>query len=260
MKPNILSTIMLALAATIQQPASAADAVAQPSAEAILRQMSDTLAAATQFSFTVSRELDAPFARQHGVQPRARIEVAVKRPDKLVVRSSGSGEIGHVYADGRQLSLYDVAQDVYATVPARTSLDDLPELLTRKYGFAPPLTEFVVSDPFKGIVFRCRGIIYAGTGTIHGGFLGLSQTKCHRLALSGKLANGELWIGMDDHLPKKLTATLKVDSGQGTLTLSFSKWNLAANFPDQEFVFTPPKTALKAPMMTVSEIEEAWKK
>ncbi len=261
MKSNILSTIaMLALVATFQSSASAADTAAQPSADAILKQMSDTLATAKQFKFTVHRELNEAFAKQHGLQQDAQIEVAVKRPDKMVARSSGSGDVRNVYADGKEFSIHDALQDVYSTIPALFSLDELPAMLATKYGFAPPLSEFVVSNPYKEIMFRSQSISYAGVGAIHGGFMGLSSTKCHRLALSGKLADAELWIGVDDHLPKKLVATFKGDAEQGKLSLTFSKWNTAANISDQEFVFTPSKAAMKAPMMTVSEIQEAWKK
>lgn len=123
----------------------------------------------------------------------------------------------------------------------------------------PPLAEFVVSDPYKDILWRIKSQTYLGTVRRSSGFL--NQVECHRVALSGSLADAELWIAVTDHLPRKLTARIRGSSGEaGGLTIVFSDWNMAAKLPDRAFVFTPSKNAQQIPMITTSEMRAAMKR
>ncbi|MGB8465150.1 MAG: DUF2092 domain-containing protein [Terrimicrobiaceae bacterium] len=265
MKQNsILAVLGLALAAASPSLTFAANGTPSTTAEqsradTILRQMSNTLGAAQYFSFKVDREIDPPLAKKLGLQERTRIEVAVRRPDKLVALSTSKADVRKLFADGRQLTVFDVKQNLYSTVPMPASLDALPAKLAEKYGFAPPLAEFVVSDPYKDILWRIKSQTYLGTVRRSSGFL--NQVECHRVALSGSLADAELWIAVTDHLPRKLTARISGSSGDaGGLTIVFSDWNMAAKLPDRAFVFTPSKNAQQIPMITTSEMRAAMKR
>lgn len=144
MKQNsILAVLGLALAAASPSLTFAANGTPSTTAEqsradTILRQMSNTLGAAQYFSFKVDREIDPPLAKKLGLQERTRIEVAVRRPDKLVALSTSKADVRKLFADGRQLTVFDVKQNLYSTVPMPASLDALPAKLAEKYGFAPP--------------------------------------------------------------------------------------------------------------------------
>jgi hypothetical protein len=175
MKQNsILAALGLALVAASPSLALAANSTPSTTAErsradAILRQMSDTLGGAQQFSFKADRTIDPPLAKKLGLQQMTRIEVAVRRPDKLVALSTSKADVRKLFADGRQLTVFDVKQNLYSTVPMHASLDALPAKLAEKYGFAPPLAEFVVSDPYKGILWRTQSQSYLGTVTCRSG-------------------------------------------------------------------------------------------
>ena len=230
-----------------------------PSADAILRQMSDKLGAARKFSFKTRREIDSGQAGGDGLPANARIAVTVQRPDKVVSRAKSPEELHLLCADGKNLTLSDKRKKFYSIVPMAASLDELPAKLATIYGFTPPLAEFVITDPYQDFVLRAKSITYAGTGTIQTGFLGLKRVPCHRLALPGKLADSELWIAVGDRLPRRWTATVKRATGNVRITLEFSDWNLAANTREENFVFSAPKGAMQIPMMTVTEIEAAHK-
>ena len=256
MKQNtILAAVSLALVAASMSAAIAAGAAqpataGQPNADTILRQMSDKLSAASQFSFKATREIDAALAAGRGLQAQARIEVVVRRPNAVFGRSMSKDGVRYLYFDGNTLSIFDAKRNMYATVPMRTSLDALPVQLATRYGFVPPLAEFVISNPYKDISWRAQTISYAGTGTYRTGFLGLSQVKCYRIALSGKFADSELWIAVNDQLPRRMTARLKGQTGATALDIEFLDWNLNAPVTTQEFVFTPPKGASEIPIQT----------
>jgi hypothetical protein len=267
MKPQIaLLTVSFALTALVASPVLAADAAKpstadQPNADAILREMSSKLAAARTFRFEAHRQIDAALLAGHAELPGdAQVVVTVLRPNKIAARSTSKGDVREFYADGRNLTLFDVKKNLYATVPMHTSLDGLVEELDRKYGFAPPLAEMAVSNVYEDIHWKAKSISYLGEATVPGGFLGLGGVACHRLALSGKVMDAELWVGAEDHLPRRLTVTTKGSAGKPQIKVEFSDWDLAAKAADQDFTFVPPKGAMKIPMRSTAEMAAPHKK
>jgi len=263
MKPKAtLAALALLFAATYPLPVRATEAAVTASGEAVnadtvLRQMSEKLSAARKFSFKVHREIDSGQTAGDGLPGNARIAVTVQRPDKVLSRSKCPDDVRVLCADGKNLSLSDTQKKLYSTVPMVASLDELPAKLATIYGFTPPVAEFIISDLYKDIVARVHSITYAGAGTIKTGFLGLKRVPCHRITLSGKMADSELWIAVGDLLPWRWTSNVKIGNNPVRITLDFSDWNLEANTKDEDFVFTPAKGAMQIPMMTVAEMEAA---
>ena len=75
---------------------------------------------------------------------------------------------------------------------------------------------------------------------------------CHRLLLSGHAVEAELWVGVNDHLIRKLVATFNDRPGNPQIKIEFSDWNLAAKVTDGQFTYVPPPGAMKIPMRTTS--------
>ena len=258
------AALALSFAATCALPARAAEAAPPASGDAIsadtvLRQMSEKLAAASKFSFKSSREMEPDLAGGDGLHGKAKISVIVQRPDKMAASATIPGDMRRFYFDGKQLSLVDEQKKVYSTVPMAVSLDQLPSELAKIYGFTPPLAEFVISDLYQDLVWRAESVKYLGTGTIKTGFLGLKRVRCHRLGLSGRSADSEVWIAESDLLPRRWIATVKGATGKIEIRLEFSDWNLEAKTREQDFVFTPAEDALRVPMMTEAEMAAAHK-
>src|SRR5438876_8183545 len=157
-------------------------AAAQPDADQILQQMSTTLAAAQNFSFKATREIDSALLAGRDAPENARIVVTVQRPNKIAADSTSKDGVRHFYADGRNLSLVDVTKNLYSTVPMHTSIDGVVADLDRKYGFTPPLAEIALSNVYQDIHEKAQGVSYLGQATAGG-------VACHRLALAGKVAD-----------------------------------------------------------------------
>ena len=204
MKPNLAPSLSaIALFTVSLLPAAAAE----PNADQLLRQMSAKLAAAKNFSFKATREIDPALIPGHDVLEKAQINASVQRPNKLAGRAEGRAGARRFVFDGRTLTIVDEKMNHYATVPMQTTLDGLVDQLDQKYGFVPPLAEFALSDPYKDFRRQAQTIAYAGRAKTKGGFLGMGGTECHKLALKGKEADAELWIAAGDQLPRKLVAT-----------------------------------------------------
>jgi hypothetical protein len=228
----------------------------EPNPDQLLRQMSAKLAAARNFSFEATREIDPALIEGHDVLEKARIAATVQRPNKLAGRAVGKAGARRFVFDGRTLSVLDEKPNHYATVPMATTIDGLVEVLDEKYGFTPPLAEFALSNPYKDFHQQAHTVTYLGRGKTTGGFLGLGGVECHRLGLKGKVADAELWIAVGDQLPRKLVATFH-RPGQPQVRIAFSTWNLAAPVTASDFTFTPPKGAQKIEMWTTAKMQAA---
>src|SRR5207237_6862076 len=202
-------------------------AAAEPDADQILQQMSAKLAAAQNFGFKATREIDAALLAGRNAPENAHIVVTVQRPNKIATDSTSKDGVCHFYADGRNLSLVDVTKNLYSTVPMHTSIDGAVAELDRKYGFTPPLAEIALSNVYRDIHEKAQGVSYLGQATAGG-------VTCHRLALAGKVADTGLWVGMSDQLPRRLVATVKDRPGRPQLTVEFSDWNLAVKTTDKD--------------------------
>jgi len=256
MKPHsLLHRTLLSLCTASLLPALAATA-AEPDADQLLRQMSEKLASAKTFSFSATREIDPALLEDRQLAEKARINVLVQRPDKISATAQSKAGTRLVIADGNTLSLVDQKTNHYASLPMRANIDTLVAQLDEKYGFTPPLAEFALSNPYAGFRSHTRSVNYLGRAKTKAGFLGLGGVECHRLGLNGPVANAELWIGVNDHLPRQLVATFNRET-KAQLKISFSKWNLSAPATTADFTFTPPKNSEKIEMWTTTEMEAA---
>jgi len=256
MKPALTRTMLvLALLAGSRLSATAAG----PNADQILHQMSAKLAGARTFTFEAQRETDPALLEGRDVPEKARVSIAVRRPNQFAARGVSSGGARQFIADGRTLTIFNEKKNHYAQVPMRTTLDGLADKLDQEYGFVPPLLEFTVSNLYRDFHEQARSVRYLGTGKMPAGFLGLGSVECHRLALKGPQADAELWVATGDLLPRKLVATFH-RAGHPQLRIDFLAWNLNAPVTAAQFQFTPPAGAQKIEMWTTHQMEAAARK
>ncbi|MFZ4681206.1 MAG: DUF2092 domain-containing protein [Terrimicrobiaceae bacterium] len=233
-------------------------AAADQNADQILRQMSSTLAAAQTFRFEATREIDAALLPGLGLPGKTRIAALVQRPNKFSAVAVGQAGERRFIANGQTLTLFESKGNFFTTVPMPKTIDALVEELDAKYGFVPPLMDFAVSDPYQEFRRQSQSITHLGRVKIGGGFLGLGAVECDQLLLKGPVASAELWIGVSDHLPRKMVATFH-RTGQPQLRIEFLKWYLAAQATAADFSFAPPKGAQKIEMWTTDRMDSALK-
>jgi len=215
----------------------------------LLRQMSEKLAQAKKLSFKVDRKLDAALVEGRNIPENAQIEISVSRPGKFLAKSDSQDNVRQFVFDGQNLSVYDETMKLYATVPVPGTIDEVVAKIDEKYGFTPPLAEFILSDPYGALSPRIKTQSYKGKEAIGG-------IECHHLSLGGEVADSELWIGVDDLLPRKLVATFKNREGGPQLQADFSDWNLAATLDDKFFTFVAPQDADRVEMVTEAQVNE----
>ena len=227
----------------------AALSVAQPTAELVLRQMSDKLAHAKQVTFKVAREFQTAATDGEIDDVETEIEVALSRPDKLMAQSKGAQGVRTFYADGENVSLVDQQMKLYTTIPLGGTIDELVEKIDEKYGFTPPVAEFMLNDPYKKMSGQIQNSSYKGIQVING-------VECHHVAAQGELADAELWVAVTDQLPRRLVATFKHRTGSPQLRADFSDWNLNASLDNKVFSFVPAGDVEKIEMLPMERLKD----
>jgi len=232
------------------------DRAAEPKAPAvetadparILRLMSDTLAHAHQLTFRATRQLDAALVAGGVVAESAEIEVSISRPQMVRARMVSGAGVRRFYADGRRVSLLDEGMKLYATVPLAGTIDDMVNALDERYGFTPPLADFVVNDPYQKFSTQIHSTLHKGKEAVNG-------VECDRLMLTGEIADADVWISIADHLPRRFVATFKDREGSPQVKVDFSDWNLAATLEEPTFLFDPPAGAEKIVMAEIEDVK-----
>jgi hypothetical protein len=243
------SVTFLALAVSLgcgRAPEPAPLVATTPDPAQMLRAMFDTLSKAQQLTFKATRQLDAALVIGGSVAESARIDVSVSRPQTIRARSVSDAGARVLYADGQNVSLIDETMNVYATSPLAGTIDEMVNALDARYGFTPPLAEFILNDPQTKFATQIQGSQYKGKETLDG-------VECDRVTLAGEVADADVWIAIADHLPRKFVATFKDREGSPQLKVDFSDWNLTATLEESVFVFDPPKDAEKIDMAPVDD-------
>lgn len=219
-------------------------------AEALLRRMSETLAGSETLAVEVIRVTDAALVEGSDRAEEIHVSVLVDRPDRLRATSRGADLRQTLIFDGQRVVLHDELRELYAVAEVEGDLDAMADVLDRRFGFTPPLLEFVSEAPLQRVHAHVNGVRLVGVETIAG-------ETCDRLAFSGELANGDLWVSRDTALPCRLAASFRGVSGAPGLRIDFVRWELGAPAPVERFTFVPPPDAQRIRMVTLEELEAA---
>ncbi|MFO1104676.1 MAG: DUF2092 domain-containing protein [Amaricoccus sp.] len=237
------------VAMAADKPAAAAPAAAAETAtrgvsaqaDRLLHEMGAYLAAAPEFTFSADVTFDHLLPTGQKLQFGATETVGVRRPDRVYVDwQSDLGERRFWY-DGKTLTITDPATPFYAEETAPKTIDETLALVETKLGFAPPLGDFLQSDPYKALRTDVRYGIYLGTSEVAG-------RECHSLAFVNKQIDWQIWIDTGPQpTPCKLVITYLTRPGQPQFSAVFSDWNFAPRIAPESFTADLAPGSTKVP-------------
>jgi hypothetical protein len=241
-------------------PASANSSPAAPSAAApvapapvvaaeasrLLQQMGAYLGSAEQFTFHADITFDHVLPSGQKLQFSASEDVALQRPHGLYVEWTGDLGDRQFWYDGTSVTLYDPATPFYASEAAPTDIDSMLDSLVPKLDFAPPLVDFLYSNPYQSV-----------SGKLQYGFdLGLNDVNgksCRTLAFVEKDIDWQIWIQDGPQIvPCKLVITYKTQAAQPQFTAVFTDWDFAPHIAEPVFKPDLPAGTQKIPFATVA--------
>ncbi len=228
--------VLLVVTGAVGTAAVAAPGV-DAAADRILRQMSDYLATADEFSFRANITYDEALASGEAIEYGGTADVSVRRPDRLHVAFRGDEHQNRVFFDGRTLTLYDPDVNVYAVTEVPPEIDGAVDLVFEKYGFSVPIADLVYSDPYSALTGGVETGFVAGLHPVNG-------VPCHHLAFTQEAIDWQIWIEDGPRpVPRKLVIILKDEPGSPRYSATLSDWDFQPRLSDHYFEFHPPDGA-----------------
>jgi len=232
--PRLLLAAALTLSATAQAqqapaksaakaPAQAAARLApelEPKAVALLQAMSAKLAAAQSMAFTATVTNEAPSRIGPPLAYTTVSEVTMQRPNRLRVIAAGDGPESEFYYDGQTMTAYAPAENLAAVAPAPPTL---AAMLKQAYDNAAiyfPFDDVMAADPYQSIAEGVNVAFVIGQSKVVGG------VATDVVAVASQTLFVQIWIGVDDKLPRMMRAVFRGDPLRLRHQLEMSNWKL----------------------------------
>ena len=139
------------------------------------------------------------------------------------------------------------ALDVYASEPAKPTIDATLEHLIKVLGFTPPLSDLMTSDPYATLRKNVLFGFDVGATQVDG-------VRCHHLAFVERDIDWQIWIEDGTQwVPRKIVITYKTVPGAPQFTAVLSDWDLATRPPDALFVAQLPAGAEPISFLTTAK-------
>jgi len=236
-----------------EQKEAAPGPVIGQQADRLLRQMSDYLKAAKQFSFHAEISYDDLLPSGQKLQLAATDDVLVRRPDRIYSEFEGETGGKRFWYDGKTITLYDTKHHVYGTEEVPATIDAVLDHLMKVLGFSPPFSDLLHSDPYAILTKNVQYGFYAGLTQVDG-------RRCHHLAFQEKKIDWQIWIEDGIQLvPCKLVITYKTLPGAPQFIAVFSHWDLVAPAPDSMFAANLPAGADRITFQATATAEKKAK-
>lgn len=236
-----------------QQPASQQPSEDEPPVEQvpmerealdILDRMADRLAQAKGFSVTIRAGFDVVQDSGQKITFGEKRHVTLSRPDQLRIEAEESdGKRTLVIFDGKAITVFNPADNVYGQVEKAGSVDDVIRYVVQDLNIRLPLALLLVSTLPEELDQRLEAIDYVERDM-------LTAAPTHHLAGRGADVDFEIWVDAGDtHLPQRLAITYRNEEGAPQYRAEFSDWKLDPDVSTVELAFTPPDEARRIPFL-----------
>jgi len=213
----------------------------EPRAVELLKATSERLAAAHSLSFTALEIFEFPSRQGHPLAYATKSEVTLQRPDRLRVLMAGDGPASEFYYDGKVMMAYAPAENLLAVADAPPTIDATLQAAYNAAGIYFPFTDLIVADPYKDMSDGLKLAYYMGQSRLIGG------TTTDIVAYIDDDVFLQVWIGVDDKLPRLVHAVFLDDPERMRHELEFSNWQLEVPVSPESFTSSNAASAKHIP-------------
>ena len=193
--------------------------VLEPRAIDLLKAMSARLAAAKTMSFTAVAGYEFPSKLGPPLVYTTRYDVALQRPDKLRVLMPGDGPASEFYYDGKAMVAYAPVENLAAVANAPSTIDAMLKTAYDTAAIYFPFTDLILSDPYSALADG-KLAFYIGPSGVVGG------VNTEMVAWANDDVFLQIWLGVDDKLPRRVRAMFRADPLMLRHELELSNWKL----------------------------------
>jgi hypothetical protein len=219
--------------------AHGATSAIEKTADRLLRQMGEHLAAAPQISFRIEELYDAILESGVKVQYRGTASAAVSRPNRLRVRMRGDGFDRQLWYDGERLSLYDAVGRTFADAPVPPKIDAMLDYVASEFGVTSSLSDLLYSSPYEILIEKVKAGYYLGRHSVRG-------ELAHHLVFVQDNVDWQIWIADSIRpFPLKFVIHFKNEPGHPSYIAWLMDWDVSPELSESLFGFSPPLDATK---------------
>lgn len=201
-----------------------------------LEHMAEFLAELPSFSYTVHGGYDVLQPDGRKIEFLENRKMAVQRPDHIradMVHGDGTEMV--FLCNGKELTLYNKADNVIATTESVGGIDAAIELATGKLGLRVPLALLLSSTLPDQLRSKVQSSDVVETGSLNG-------VKCVHVAARGKEVDLQVWIEEGDQpLPRRVVITYRNEKGMPQYWADLSDWKIRPEMSPKTFSLDVPK-------------------
>jgi hypothetical protein len=209
----------------------------EDTAKAMLKSMSDYLAAQQTISFSFDSDIEIITPQMEKIQFTNSGKGLLSRPDKLRAHRVGGYSDVELTYDGNTISIHDRGGNAFAQIEASGTVDQLIGSLRAGYGVALPGGDLLLTNAYDVLMDDVMEAKYMGRGVIGG-------TECEHLAFRSFDTDWQIWVQVGERpAPCKMVITSKTINNAPQYTLRITGWETGVEVAADAFAFMPPAGA-----------------
>jgi len=247
MNPRMTSAWLVlgvfALSMTVTPRVGAQATAVDPAATQTLQRMIDYLGSLKQFSVHTQNTLEDLLPSGQRIDRDISADIMISRPNKLQAERKGELFEQVFFYDGKTLTLYNPADQVYATEPAPATIEALLDYTRESLGLMIPAADLVYRNAYPLLMQGVTAATVIGKVDING-------VICDHLAFSRPDVDFQVWIADGKQpLPCKYVVTDTGTPALVSVSTVMSDWKVAPVVADERFTFDPPEGVIAITFM-----------
>ena len=218
----------------------------EPAAKALVKAMSDYMAAQSAISFSFDTDLEIVTKDKQKLALASSGTVTLNRPDKVhVTRHGGFADVDAIF-DGKTLSLLGRTANVYGQVDVPGSIDHLIDELRDKYHRPVPGADLLQANVYDALMSSVTNVKDLGSGVIGG-------VECDHLAFRNKEVDWQIWIAQGARpYPCRYVITSKLVENGPQYSVRIRDWKAGSEVAPDDFSF---KNSTGAKKMELKDLD-----
>ena len=218
-------------------------------ADRLLREMGDYLKSADAFTVHGESSYDDIDRIGRTVRYGGTTDVALRRPDGLRSSFIGDERQTQTFFDGKTVTIYDAAVNMYAVTEVPPDIDDAIDAIFDKYGVSVPLSDLLYADPYSILIENVIEGRWVGLHSIGG-------VPCNHLVFTQEFIDWQVWIQDGDQpVLRQVLIVYKNEPGWPQYFARLKDWDFKPQFSKDYFKFQPPAGSDEMEFLVTSEME-----
>ena len=218
--------------------------------KALLKAMSDYLAAQKNISFGYDTNLEVVTKDHQKLLLASTGKIEVAQPDKIrVARSGGFADVEIVF-DGKTLTLLGKNLNLYTQMEMPGTIEHVVDELREKLHKPVPGADLLLPNVYDELMADVVDVKDLGSGVIGG-------TECDHLAFRNKDFDWQIWIAQGEHpYPCRYVITANQVDQAPQYSIQIRDWKTGADVASDDFAFNNATGAKKADIAELKDIDE----